>query len=426
MVRSHGGAVSSAEKTYQDVFVARQPIFDKDLATWGYLLLFRSSKDASRAEFEDDLAATLQVVANMSLCPDGYQPGAKLVVHFPGRSIPGGAPYALPPEGTVVLLEETPDTAEYFLTAVSGLKAAGYTIGVNDFQARERSRDLCALADILFIDVLGKDKAEVQDLAAEARRRSKSALLLAKRVETRQSHGLVAGLGFDLFQGYFFREPKTTAGRTIPSTEVARLRLFELIGRDEPDFDAVVRAIQSDVAISYRLLTFMNSASFSFGHKVDSIHQAVLLVGWRPLRNWLRLVILTDILPTGKTRELTYLSAQRAKLFETVAQARGFVKDADRLFLLGLFSLLDAMFDMPMTDIVRHLPLDAELLDALCGRRNRLSAWLDLARTIEQSDWEGLRLTAKALSIPPGAIADGYQKSLAWADSFFESFGPQA
>lgn len=417
--------MSSEEKTYQDVFVARQPIFDKCLATWGYLLLFRGSLEAAQAEFSDDLAATLQVVANMSLCPNGYEPGARLVVHFPGRSIPGGAPYALPPERTVVLLEETPDTAEYFIASVATLKAAGYTIAVNDFEARAKSRNLCALADILFIDVLGKDKSELKGLVVEARRRSKNALLLAKRVETREALGLAESLGFDLFQGFFFREPQTMAGRTIPSTEIARLKLFELIGHDEPDFDAVVRAIQADVAISYRLLTFLNSPSFGFGHKVDSIHQAVLRVGWRPLRNWLRLVILTDVLPTGKTRELTYLSAQRAKLFETVAQSSGHAKQADRLFMLGLFSLLDGMFDMPMADIVRHLPLDDELLSALCGKRNKLAPWLDLARTIEQSDWEGLRLTAKALKIPPGAIADGYRKSLAWADSFFDSFGPQ-
>ncbi|WP_243544752.1 EAL and HDOD domain-containing protein [Pseudodesulfovibrio tunisiensis] len=225
---------------------------------------------------------------------------------------------------------------------------------------------------------------------------------------------------FPVFHGYYYKEPVPRADRTITSAEITRLKLFEIIERQEPDFDALAKAVETDVSISYRLLNFLNSAHFSFAANITSIRQAVVLAGWNPIRNWLRLIILTDMAPSRKNQELTLLSAVRAKLFESSAMNYGHaVDEADKLFMLGLFSLLDAMLDMDMAAIVEHLPIDDQCKQALCRKRNEYSTWLDLASAIENSEWPLMNEAAGRLGISPGAVAVSYQQAFSWANTFF-------
>ena len=192
-----------------------------------------------------------------------------------------------------------------------------------------------------------KDEADLSFIAAKGKKFD-SARMIAKRVESADDLSRAKDAGFALFHGFFFKRPQTETGRKISSSEITRIKLFEIIEKEEPDFDALAQAVEADVAISYRLLNFLNSANFSFATTVTSIRQAIVLAGWKPIRNWLRLIILTDMTPSEKTQELSYLSAHRAKLFETAALGGGYEDESDKLFMLGLFSLLDAMLDVDM------------------------------------------------------------------------------
>lgn len=123
----------------------------------------------------------------------------------------------------------------------------------------------------------------------------------------------------------------------------------------------------------------------------------------------------------GKSQELSYLSAHRAKLFETAALGGGYEEESDKLFMLGLFSLLDAMLDTDMKIITEHLPVDDAIKEALCGQDNQYSPWLILAHAIENSDWDEVGTQAKKLKLLPGTVAVSYQHAFTWADAFFTS-----
>ena len=125
--------------------------------------------------------------------------------------------------------------------------------------------------------------------------------------------------------------------------------------------------------------------------------------------------------PSEKSLELSYLSAHRAKLFETAALGGGYEEESDKLFMLGLFSLLDAMLDMSMEEVVKHLPVDDMIKAALCGKDNRYAAWLAMALAIENSDWDEVGARAKALNLLPGTVAVSYQHAFTWVDAFFAS-----
>jgi EAL and modified HD-GYP domain-containing signal transduction protein len=408
------------DKTYENVFIARQPVFDENGKTWAYMLLFRDSMHATSATFTDDAEATMRVLADMSLCNIGTEQAARTMVHFPADAVKSGYHRALGSECGIVIIEEREPAVPRLLTALEELREEGYLLAINNFEGTPGQEELWALADVFIVDVHNKDDFELRDLVQAATRNSK-AKLMAKRVETLEEKRRAKKHGFTLFHGFYYCKPEVDSGRKISSNEITRLKLFEIIERDEPDFDALAEAVEADVSISYRLLAFLNSPNFGFATTITSIRQAVVLAGWKPIRNWLRVVILTDMSPSEKSRELTYLSAYRAKLFETAALGGGFEEISDKLFMLGLFSLLDAMFDMEMKDLVKHLPIDDVIKRALCGTENEFSPWLRLAHAIEASRWDEVGTLARALNLLPGTIAVSYQHAFSWADSFFGS-----
>lgn len=414
------GTAMTDEKTYESVFVARQPILDTQNDTWGYMMLFRDSAEADHAVFTDNSEATMSLVANLPLCDMPKSAKTRFLIHFTPEAVVRGIPHAIPWDNTVIILEEIADPDEALIVALGDLMLDGYELAINNFEGRPGCERLAELADTLLIDVEGKDQAELEAIVTRGKKFGVTRMV-AKKVENSVDLAKVRNAGFHLFHGFFFKRPETESGRKINSARATRLKLFEIIEKEEPNFDALAPAIEADVAISYRLLNFLNSANFSFATKVTSIKQAVVLTGWKPIRNWLRLIILTDLTPSEKTLELAYISAHRAKLFETAALGSGYEDDSDTLFIVGLFSLLDAMLDTDMKEITHHLPVDDEVKATLCGKKTRYTPWLDLAKAIEASDWDEVGKRAAALNLLPGTVAVSYQHAFTWADAFFSS-----
>ena len=410
---------SQEEKHYQSVFVARQPIFDERKRSVGHELLYRDRLDSSGADFTDNTLATLKVVSNSFVISPDKQPDLRTFINFSESSILENVPYALPAETTVVEIDEPSSPARAYLDALAKLKEDGYSLALDGFEGRCLDGPLMGLADYIKIDVLGNKPDVVAKLAAMVR--GKGPALLAKRVEGDSQFSMAKAVGFKYFQGFFFKKPVVVPGRRLSSNETTRMRLFRMIEREMPDFGELAETIQADVSISYRLLTLLNSAAFSFPQKIRSIKQALVILGGRQLKNWLRLVILTDMMPTSKTSELLVLSTQRGKFFELAASdgaATGL--DPGALFLLGLFSLLEAMLDMPMPALLDHLPLDKDLKDALCGEDNEAALWLRMAHCFEHADWECLASIIGQLGLDPVKVAAAYHDSMDWTATYFE------
>lgn len=409
---------------YIDTFFARQPIFSARKTVWGYELLYRGSPEDTYASFDDNDIATLTVISNAIMnMPSSKETGRKVLIHFTKGSIQREIPLALPPENTVVEVDESFGQDPEMIEALKKLKAQNYDIAVNNFKAKASCVSLYKVADIAFIDILGKDDEEIKALAEKAR--NMPFMLAAKRVEEVQQFEMVSELGFALFQGFFFEKPHIVPGRKLSSNQISRLMLFKVLEKDDPDFDDLAKVIETDVSISYRLLAFINSAAFSFTRKVESIKQALVLLGWKQIRSWLWLVILTDISPEDKHSELPYMSAIRGKFLERCVVNHDIKRvNADSLYMMGLFSLLEAMLDQPMEVIAENLPLEDRIKAALCHEQNEYSTWLELARCFESGEWEQLEGIVEELRLDPMLVANSYSEALVWAKSFHEQQSP--
>jgi EAL and modified HD-GYP domain-containing signal transduction protein len=410
---------SVQKNPYETVFVARQPIFDKKLGCWGYKVLYRDNQAAEVARFNDQGEATLRAMSNLIVCPEAAAQSQKMCIPFPVESLRGGAPHVLPAANTVVEIQESVEASDELLDCLRGLKRDGFHVAVDDYQGRPGKEGICKLADCIIIDAWGKERAELSAIVDKARAYGVS--LMAKRIEDDVSFDLTKELGFSLFLGFFFKKPTTLSARKLSSSDAARLRLFKIIKEEAPDFSALAKAIEADVSISYRLLMFLNSPFFGFNQKVTSVKKALMLAGWNQMKNWLRLVILTDLPAPTKARELCRLAAQRAKFLELAGQDSGRHDLAENLFLLGLFSLLDAMLDTPMSELVAHLPIDEGVTTALCKEQSEYSDWLQLLDSIESFDWRRLTQLSEILGLSMESLEKDYQDSIAWANGFFNS-----
>lgn len=403
-----------------DTFVARQPVFDAVGNVWGYDILYRDGVEAVSAVFPDPGTATLAVTAGICLCREhDFKVGKKVLINFDEKTVLDGVPLALPAANTVIQIPESAKVAPRLLEVLKTLKVEGYAVALDNYEARPQAEPLLKLADIVIIDILGQDPAALAERVRSAR--SLNRLLVAKRVEDSAAFDQARSLGFTHFQGFFFQRPKVIPGRKLNSTEAARFRLLEFTQQDDPDFSNLAEAIKTDVSVSYRLLTYLNSPLFTFHINIQSIEQAIVLLGWRQVRNWLRVIIFSDLSPDSRGTELPFVCVQRGRFFETVARQSG-AKSSDReiLFILGLFSLLEPLLKMPMAEILASLPLEAEIKEALLGGDNRFSPWLGLAQAFEAGDWEQVDTGIARLGLDKVMVARSYSESLDWANRFFD------
>jgi EAL and modified HD-GYP domain-containing signal transduction protein len=312
------------------------------------------------------------------------------------------------------------------MEALNRLKSDGYLIAIRSFTGDPVCEPLYRLANILAVEVLDKGSEALQTGLAVARQYS--ALLLASNVPDRRSLEICRGLGFSIFSGPFFKYPDKITIRKLSSNETLRFNLLKFIESENPDVAKLAKAIQSDATISFRLLAFLNSAAFAFSHKIKSIHQAISLLGWSNIKNWLRVVLLTDMNQSKEAEELVLLSAQRGMFLELVARDHDFWGfDPESLHLMGIFSLLDALLALPMREIVAQLPIDNKMKAALCREpNNEYLPLLHLAQCFEEAKWSEAEAMVQRLNLDSAKVRAAFQKSVNWASGLesLRSEGP--
>ena len=391
-------------------FVSRQPIYSNDMGVYGYELLFRDSA-TDRANIVDGDSATAQVILNFIEFGFDQMIGNRLAfINVTRNFIVDGHCASLPKDRVVLEVIEDVTAEPGIVDELRKLRDQGYTIALSDFGHEERSRPLVELADIIKIDV----RAERDALASTVSNlRAFNVRLLAEKVETQDEFDFCSDLGFEYFQGYFFCKPKLIEGKQIPTNRLAATRLVSKLHVPDINASELAETIRQDVALSYKLLRFINSAYCAVPRNVDSIGHAAKLVGVSRLRAWASLLLLASM--DDKPRELMVTGIVRAKMCEELADASGFPM-GERFFTVGLFSVLDAMLDRRMEDVLDQLPLSDEVIQALLTRREPLGCVLNFTIAYERGDWEQLAEIGNALKLDPPSIRKAYMNAIGWAN----------
>jgi c-di-GMP-related signal transduction protein len=399
-----------------DVDAARQPIFNRERELYGYELLFRSDVTSFEYDGSDKSFTALEVLSNslLSIGWESVAAGKKVFVPFDRSLLLGGMASILPPEDLVVELLASVEADSEVVSACESLCKLGYAIALEGFVPQGRSNPLARFASIIKMDVRETGKEAREEMLGTYQKSGKT--LVAQKVETREQFQSALESGFDLFQGYFFARPATVRGRRVPMAKVACIRLLSETQKEELDFVQLERIIREDVSFPHRLLGFANSALFHFRAEIKSIEHALVLLGEQNVRYWIALAAL-PLLAQDKPAELAIHSLVRARFCERLAEAAG-LEEPKMAFLIGLFSLLDALLDVPLADALNTAHIGPSIQSVLlesAPEQDALSIVYQLVRRYEQAEWQTVGDLAAKLGLQGRAVREAYAESALWA-----------
>lgn len=398
----------------RDVFVARQPIFNRRSEVFGYELLFRSSLENTFAHDNPD-QASLNVIAN-SFLVFGIETligSGRAFINFGRSTLLNNFALALPPDRLVVEVLEDVDEDDEVVEACQKLKAAGYAIALDDFDRRKSSSRLVSIADIIKIDFMATTRRQRQWIAQIASRYG--AALLAEKVETAEDVQEALDLNYEYLQGYFFARPQIQKGQKLPGFRANRLELIRALHREDPDMNLIEEQFKRDPALSYQLIRHLNSAAFGLRSPITSVRRAITYLGQAGLRAWATVIVLAD-LATDLPVEVIVTSVTRGRFCELLGKHLKLAEDSQDLFLLGLFSLLDTLTGRPMEEALEGLPLTASAREALLGAQNPLRNVMDLVQAYEQARWEEAGALIQALGVPADVTPAAYLEAVTWGN----------
>jgi EAL and modified HD-GYP domain-containing signal transduction protein len=384
--------------------VGRQAIFDRQLQLYGYELLYRGPRESN-----GDRASSLTLLdAFLELGIERVVGPHRAFVNLTQRFFTELPPLPLAPGRMVLEILEDIPVDQALLDGLRALRGRGFQIALDDYQYEAKWEPVLPLVDIVKVDVPGAGWPAIEQQTAALRDRGLR--LLAEKVETHQDYQRLHDLGFDYFQGFFFARPHTVTGRRMPENHAVLLRLLARINDPEVSIQELEALITQDPSLSYKVLRFINSAAVGLPRQIDSIRQAVVYMGLERIRGWATLLTLSGV--EKRPQELILLGLVRAYQCETLLRLHG-QGSPEKAYTVGLFSILDALLDLPMRDILGQLPLPAEVNAALLEHSGLYGKALNCALALEQ----GSDAIPACDGLSPDLVAESHLDSLQRADT---------
>jgi c-di-GMP-related signal transduction protein len=401
------------------VLIARQPIYDRHIEVTAYELLFRSlAADALAGEMANRATAQVIVETLMDQGTRVLTEDHPAYVNFTRDLIVGGYATVVPPARVIIEVLEDVEPDRDVLAALAELRQSLYRVALDDVVDIERVRAFRGVASIIKVDVQEVAPGDLAGLVAEIRKTVPRAKLVAEKVETWELFQHARALGFEWFQGYFLSKPVVTEHRTVPGFKPHYLRLLEATSRPDVDLDEIERIVRSDLALTNKLLRHANSASSMQARAFQSLRDALVLLGAEGVRRAAALLALAG-LGGDHPPQLAIESVVRARFCESLATVGTLGGSRFDLFLLGMFSMVDAILAAPMETVVPELPVSPAVGAALMNGEGRLGAVLRLIEAHERGHWDEFREIAAALGIEEGKVAPLYVEAVGWARQVF-------
>lgn len=363
-----------------NIYIGRQPIFNRNLEVIAYELLFRGNTENNYAMILGQDTASAQVMMNIF----GEMGVAEVLgkhkgfINFTeGLLLKDYQPFFPKKKVVIEVLEDVQVTSE-LIDALKILKGQGFKIALDDYVFNPELEVLESFADYIKVDILEVGpKALVEH---SKRLKSKGIKLLAEKVETRKQYEFCMKLGFDLFQGYFFAKPVIIEGKRLPQNKLTTLELLASVYDPDVDMNKLSKIIGKDISLSQKLLKFVAETSGP-ELRISSIHDAVLRFGLNRLKSWASMLVLSGV--DDKPFELFITSLTRAKFCELVAERMG-KNRTESYFTVGLFSCLDAVMDSNLETLLGKLGLEDSLEKALLKEEGEHGLVLALVKGLEK------------------------------------------
>jgi c-di-GMP-related signal transduction protein len=394
--------------TIQSVHVGRQPIYDLNNRVVAFELLFRGSSDAASAA-RGDASATAQVIINTfsEFGLSDIVDDRLCFVNVTRDFVVGTLPLPFGPEQTVLEILESVEVDDEVCEGVARLTAAGYRIALDDFIPGSAAHRLLPMASVVKLDMLATP-VDALRAAAEVCRTYPNIMLLGEKVETRQDIDLAKELGCRLLQGYALSRPTTVSAATLSPSRLRQIELLTLLSNVDTDITDVIVMVSRDPVLSLRLLRVSNSAAAGIRRRISSVHEAVMLLGLRRVREWVGLMLLGDV--AGHVDESQFTAAvARARMCQQVAESARVAPET--AFTAGLLLGIADLLGIQVTELIAGLSITDDLVNALIGDTGRLNEVVRAVLAYERADLSEVR----GLGLAPGALVQAYLAATVWS-----------
>ncbi len=400
-------------------FIGRQPILDVESSTFGYELLFRDGAEKLISNRGDD-SATLNVIDNSTLSTDlnTLSGNKKVFINFTEKLLLEGFWSALPNNSVIIELLENINPSNDVYEVCKTIKQNGYMLAIDDFRYSSKWDPIIEIADIIKIDI---KSASVQEVEAYAKKfNNKEVKLLAEKVETLQEFQWTEKIGYKYFQGYYFGKPEIIKSEQIPTSRMTKLRLINEVNKPDFEFSKAEALLKHDPGLILKLLRYVNSAALGLRNEVSGIRQALTMIGQRELKKWIS-ILAVSAFTEKKPKELMHTVVKRGQFCELLAQLFGYRdKEAQSLFLIGMFSLLDAIIDLPMEEALEQIPLSSDVKETIQGNNTPYKDILNLAKTFETGEWGKMNFILKKHKLVDKHVIEAHIQAIEWTENFID------
>ncbi|CAB4557962.1 MAG: HDOD domain-containing protein [Actinobacteria bacterium] len=401
-----------AATTDETVYIGRQPVFDRHRKAVGYQLMHRGTPSApAPAGLAPSEATTQQLVEHTLLQwgVDRLLNGKPGYVRVDSAFLAKGLHLTLPQHQVVLEIRGDIDPDRILYVHALDAKAAGYRLALCHVPDRQHHTavDLLSLADVVKVDVTGMSDDELARSVKALRVQAPFAQLLAERVEELPQYRTAMGLGFDLFEGFFFATPETLSRSARKVSSTAAIALLAEVQSPDVSIKRLEQLVVADPTLAFRLLSLVNSSMTGLATRIESVYQALVMLGIERVRQMATLLTMAS--QSKENDEIIQLAAIRAWMARATVDVPDLESSA---YTAGLLSVLDVVFQVPLAELVEDLPLAPSVAEALVHGTGPLGNVLDAVRAYERADLHALE------RLRPGELARFlrvYRDAAAWA-----------
>lgn len=396
--------------------VARRPVLDSSQEVFAYEIIFKNNIE-NKTISENSNLINEGISDDIEFFEDSnLTDGKKIFINFNADLIKNKAPFLLSNKNIGIEISEDLNSENEIVNIIKKLKENDYLLILNHPEAVLSENILYNYADIIKLDYKSNAKTELKNFINNIKSRKLSNVkFLAKNIDKHQHFEEAKKIGFDYFQGVFFTKADIVNENGTPGYEINYLNILKELNKEDVNFSEIEKIIKNDISMTFSLLKTINSASY--GYNVSSIKQASTLLGVKGLKKWSLLYLIND-LKNDKPDILFVNTLTRAKFAELLAEEFGISKKSDDLFTMGIFSMIDAFLNKPLSKILEETALTEEVKEAILIREGVMGEILNLVIAFERVKWDQVALIEKKNQIDPKKL---YNKYLEAVDFSYET-----
>lgn len=395
-----------------EVYLARQPVFYRNMKVFGYELSYKRNPSSFLTGIDDqqtkaDMVSDAFLAAKLDILTGSR----KALINFTEDLLEQEVPLLLPRDTVIVEIADDVKPTSILVSKCKKIKKYGYPIALNGDIFQEEYISLFPLADIIKIDIssipIDKQTMLIRGFQGKIK-------FLADKVDTWRDYEKAAHLGYHYFQGEFYCKPVLAKGEGKSGLNPNLIKVINELNQEEPDYQLISNIIEQDASLSNQVIRMANSPISRPQQEIYSTKQALIRLGLNEIRRWIYVLIL-DECRKNQINELITSSLVRARMMETIANDLGMRKRRFELFILGLFFSMEAIMQKPMKEILEEIPLSTEVKDALLGKENQLSRVLNWILAYEKGSFD--ELDRGGITLDKGKVMNLLIESLEWVNS---------